>query len=266
MLGFLDTSTEAATTREAAAILENMGLDPDLSVLARQVAVLADEPCRMEAFWLLLALLAHQYQGHTRLPLEGGVSGPLQARIPQGEGLRSLLEHRGMAALVGTEGSERPIQLGPDWLATHRLARSEATLCQQIGELATRPRLDLTPDRSVLDEPTPLNEQQQAAVALALQAPLALVTGGPGTGKTSIVVAILRALQRLPKPPALDRILLAAPTGKAAQRMGEAIRKGLARIPSPTGLDQALLEGAPEPRTLHRALGYHPGEGRFRQN
>ncbi len=266
MVGFLDSSSEAMHTREAIPLLETLGLDPALAEVAREVAGMAEESCRKEAFWLLLALLAHQAQGHTRFPLDGTASGPLQARLPQGEALHRLLQAPGMVALLGPEGSERPLQLGSGWLASHRLARSEASLRHRIAELAARPRLDLAPAQAVLDAPTSLNEQQRAAVALALQAPLALVTGGPGTGKTSIVVAILRALQRIPEPPALDRILLTAPTGKAAQRMGEAIRKGLARIPSPSDLDRALLKQAPDPRTLHRALGYHPGEGRFRQH
>ena len=58
--------------------------------------------------------------------------------------------------------------------------------------------------------------------------------------------------------------MLAAPTGKAAWRMGESIRKGLAYIQEPSVEDEVLKERPPTPQTLHRLLGYHPITGRFR--
>lgn len=69
-----------------------------------------------------------------------------------------------------------------------------------------------------------LSGEQKCAVEAAVANRLAVVTGGPGTGKTTIVCSILRALIRLEGLSAGD-IALAAPTGRAAQRMGEALRK-----------------------------------------
>ncbi len=69
-----------------------------------------------------------------------------------------------------------------------------------------------------------LNDGQRAAVRATVENRLAIVTGGPGTGKTTIVCSILRALFRktgLNLTPA--DVALAAPTGRAAQRMGEAL-------------------------------------------
>ena len=72
--------------------------------------------------------------------------------------------------------------------------------------------------------PRQLNSQQQQAVLALDEVSVLLISGGPGTGKTSTVVEVLkRALRRTPNL----RIGLAAPTGKAARRLGEAVRPQL---------------------------------------
>jgi exodeoxyribonuclease V alpha subunit len=88
------------------------------------------------------------------------------------------------------------------------------------------------------------------AIRAALTAPLLVVSGGPGTGKTSLLVNILRAMVRTGTDP--SRILLAAPTGRAAQRMTEALTANLAGIADPDSSDLRLgrLSGS----TLHRLL------------
>ncbi|CAG9246503.1 AAA family ATPase [Paraburkholderia caribensis] len=98
---------------------------------------------------------------------------------------------------------------------------------------------------------------QRVAAVMALSGRLTIVSGGPGTGKTTTVVGVLACL--------LDaredlRIALAAPTGKAAQRMQEAL---LARASS---LPQELAGRLPQTSfTLHRLLGTGPN-GRFRHH
>jgi exodeoxyribonuclease V alpha subunit len=87
-----------------------------------------------------------------------------------------------------------------------------------------------------------LAEQQRRAVQTALTSKISILTGGPGTGKTSTVQAILRLLQGKGK-----NALLAAPTGRAAKRLNES-----------TGH---------EARTIHRLLEVSPGEGfKFQRN
>jgi exodeoxyribonuclease V alpha subunit len=113
-------------------------------------------------------------------------------------------------------------------------------------------------------KPVELSDEQQRAVLAAIERPLAVISGGPGTGKTSIVVSILRALVRLGVR--VEAIALAAPTGKAANRMDGAIRSYLEAIPDPAGEDAALLAARPEPKTLHRLLGWSPSAGRFRHH
>ena len=95
---------------------------------------------------------------------------------------------------------------------------------------------------------------------MAVRFPMTIISGGPGTGKTTIVISILRVLHRLGVAP--GDIALAAPTGKAAHRMAEVIQAGRCAIVDPKPVDQDLAH-LPEPRTLHRLLGYQHRSGRF---
>ena len=99
---------------------------------------------------------------------------------------------------------------------------------------------------------------QKLAAAMALRNRLTIITGGPGTGKTTTVVNLLACL--LAKNPAL-RIALAAPTGKAAQRMQDAIRERASHLPEEL---RSLLPK--ESFTIHRLLGVIPDSHRFRHH
>ena len=86
-----------------------------------------------------------------------------------------------------------------------------------------------------------LSDEQQAAVRRVVTEPLSILTGGPGCGKTTttrVIVALLLAMKK--------EVMLAAPTGRAAQRMGEVIGQ--------------------EAKTLHRLLDWNPAYGGFRHN
>ena len=84
-----------------------------------------------------------------------------------------------------------------------------------------------------------LSSEQRNAVRNVAMRRVAIISGGPGTGKTSIVLAIVRMLVRLGIRP--GEIALAAPTGKAAHRMGESIRDGLAQVRQPAPADRPLI-------------------------
>ena len=96
---------------------------------------------------------------------------------------------------------------------------------------------------------------QRLAVALALRNRLTIVSGGPGTGKTTTIVNLLGCL--LESDPGC-RIALAAPTGKAAARMTEAIRARAGHLPEALRL---RLPG--DASTVHRLLGYRPFDRGF---
>ena len=150
------------------------------------------------------------------------------------------------------------------------LAAAEAALAERIAGLASRPpRLVYSDQRRLIDRRLSDPHQHQAAL-LTCSRQLALITGGPGRGKTTSLVPALAAFL-LPnvlttRPP---RLRLAAPTGKAARRLRDAVLNGLAAL-AETGVPPAVLsdlrvaaEGA---TTVHRLLGYRPDEDRFARN
>ncbi len=100
---------------------------------------------------------------------------------------------------------------------------------------------------------------QEKALKLGLRLPLTIISGGPGTGKTSLMVNLLRGFLRCGVD--AGEIILGAPTGRAAQRMTEAIQTQMATIREPTPFDTAVLQlkGA----TIHRILKYDPKRHQF---
>ncbi|GJF02968.1 exodeoxyribonuclease V subunit alpha [Pseudonocardia sp. D17] len=96
-------------------------------------------------------------------------------------------------------------------------------------------------------------DRQRLAAAVATLRRVTVVAGGPGTGKTTTVARLLALLRDQPGPP--PRVALAAPTGKAAARLAEAVREQVRRLPGP---DRARLGDLPA-STLHRLLGFRPG-------
>jgi exodeoxyribonuclease V alpha subunit len=108
-----------------------------------------------------------------------------------------------------------------------------------------------------------LNENQRRAVAMGMARKLTVVSGGPGTGKTSIVLALLRCLCRLGVPS--ERMVLAAPTGRAAQRLAASVREGLGSLKNPATTEEAALATLAG-TTLHRLLGFSANRGTFYRN
>jgi exodeoxyribonuclease V alpha subunit len=138
----------------------------------------------------------------------------------------------------------------------------------RLGAAAASSDLDALVKR-VLDEPSldgdgrplRLDACQRRALETALARSCAVISGGPGTGKTSIVLTLVRCLVRAGYRP--DRIALAAPTGRAAQRLTDALRGGLSRLPA------GWRDGADGPlesltaHTVHHLLRYRPTRGTF---
>jgi exodeoxyribonuclease V alpha subunit len=107
-------------------------------------------------------------------------------------------------------------------------------------------------------------QPQRAAVAALAGRALFVLTGGPGTGKTRTVLRMLTLLQRHADVPL--RIALAAPTGKAAQRLLQSLRRGKQELRALLPDDwQPALAAVPdhEAQTLHRLLAYSPQQGRY---
>jgi exodeoxyribonuclease V alpha subunit len=170
----------------------------------------------------------------------------------------------------GLAGPDRPLRLERSALYLDRYWREEQQVAADLEALAGPAAADL----AILTDgitrlftgESPDDRQKQAAAAAVLRR-LAVVAGGPGTGKTTTVARIVALLeeQALAAGAAPPLVALAAPTGKAAARLAEAVHTEAARLSVDSAIRARLLEL--EASTLHRLLGWKPGtHSRFRHD
>ncbi len=266
-----------ATTHPLDLLLEQAGAR---SALARHFARFCHQldPQAADEALLGAALVAERNLegGDTCLTLErlAGQEMPAQApdlrpfRLPALENWLTVLAEAGF---VGRPGEEAPLVLEGTRLYLTRHWREEVRIAATLRQL-DRPRA--VADRQWLARrlaelfPVPDPDQaegplgQKRAAAMALTRGLTILTGGPGTGKTTTVTRILALL--LEQEPEL-RIRLAAPTGKAAARLTESI--ALQCLSLRDQVDAGLLDRLQrlEAATLHRLLGWRPDGFEFDQ-
>ncbi|MGD8206797.1 MAG: exodeoxyribonuclease V subunit alpha, partial [Thiohalocapsa sp.] len=190
---------------------------------------------------------------HAGRPLfDGGADAGAAPRAPD---LDQWLEILSGAAWVGAPGSEAPLILDRRHLYLAKYWRYEQRVATDLGaRLARCEGLDVPRLAAGLARLFPVAgdagpDWQRIAAVIAVSRRFAVVSGGPGTGKTTTVVKVLALL--LEQDPQL-RIALAAPTGKAAARLSDAVRTGKGRVDS----DRSVLARIPEDAgTIHRLLG-----------
>lgn len=175
-----------------------------------------------------------------------------------------------LAADASDAAQQRPLVLSGKRLYLRRYwayeRRIDAALRTRLAQGETPP--DDLPQR--LDElfgpagAGAVIDWQKLACALATRGAFSIITGGPGTGKTTTVVRLLALLQA----PAVEagqplRIRLAAPTGKAAARLTESISQQVQSLK----VAEAVREKIPcDVTTVHRLLGSRPGTRHFRHH
>ena len=188
-----------------------------------------------------------------------------EQRVPL---LGELQEQLVGTGVVGAPGEFKPLVLDGDGrLYLYRYWKYERDLARVIMEKAATPSIDL--DQTLLSEgvqrlfPVSKGEgsdwQKIAAVA-AVRKRFCVISGGPGTGKTSTVVKIIALLLEQATESRL-RIALAAPTGKAAARLKESIRLMKEKLDCSAAIKILIPE---EVTTIHRLLGVRSGSVRFR--
>lgn len=161
---------------------------------------------------------------------------------------------------VGKQGEYHPLILDGSRLYLHRHWQEEQIITKELKSRFDSIEYDATLVSKRLDAlfdantPNDSAYGQKLAAAMALTSQLTIITGGPGTGKTTTVTKILALL--LEQQPDL-RILLAAPTGKAAVRLTISINKQLEDLKR--NIDTVIIDKLPrEASTIHRLLGWKP--------
>ncbi len=272
------TSTAAIETLERWLALDAIGpLDAEIGRLLLDLDAQSDARLPLAAALTSRALS----EGHSCLslaallarmqPQEEPAAGPSQ---DESRALRQVLEASDLVA-AGDASQVPPacplVLDGSDRLYLRRYFRYE----QQVAWLLRARCIgqpvcdDPARVRAVLERHFRLGGQvpdwQAVAVLAGLSSPLAVITGGPGTGKTSTVLWLLACHLQLALEAGgpLPRIALAAPTGKAATRLGDSLRARKAAL----DVAEAVREAIPDtPATVHRLLGTLPGSSGYRHH
>jgi len=251
-------------SHELEALVREGVLPPLAAHFARFVAA---EAKLEEDHWAVRAaalVSARNLEGDVCVDLAGYAGRPL---FPQwqaddawiGPPLESWLAGLRAAPCVGEPGREELLILDGTRLYLARHWRDErqvaGAVLSRLEALPPSPDLEGLLDR--LFPPTGETDWQKVAAAMAVTRRFAVISGGPGTGKTTTVIKILALLLSL--EPDL-RIRLAAPTGKAAARLSESIRWGKKGLED--RVEASVAAAIPEQAvTVHRLLGV--SRGRF---
>ena len=177
------------------------------------------------------------------------------AEIPVGLNSDDWCARLRTSPCIGGPNEKAPLLLDENRLYLNRLWFYENFVATKIRALLEREAITNPSEISAqVDRLFPasdaIDEDQKDAVQAAASKPFSVISGGPGSGKTSTIVRILAVLLAL-NPEC--RIALAAPTGKAAARMTVSIRQRVDQI----GLDNGTRFTMPgEATTIHRLLGY----------
>lgn len=202
-------------------------------------------------------LVEERARGHSCLRLADHAG----RELPDLAGSRTALRE---CALVGDGSAPTPLVLEGERLALYRDWKAERRLARAFLERSGQPAdVEIDADLQVLFDrlyPDATAAGAPLAAATALLGRLCILTGGPGTGKTTAVVRMLALL--LSAAPDL-RIALAAPTGKAATRLQESVHGQIPALP----VDESVRERLRRPvQTVHRLLGIAPGRERPRHD
>ncbi len=237
-----DRAVEVATTDPYQLALDVNGIGfATADRLAARLNLDPLAPARLAA-GLLHVLDEASGDGHVYLPLD---------RLLEQAGELLKVPAKPLLAALGTMVREgrvvvqdlpegQGVYKKPAFVAEVGVARSLANLKVTPGEPAPL-HLDELLERVQRDRGLELSREQAAAVLAACREKALVITGGPGTGKTTIVSCILDLYRHLGA-----KVLLMAPTGRAAKRLSET-----------TGAEAA---------TIHRALEFSPQTGGFRRN
>jgi exodeoxyribonuclease V alpha subunit len=248
--------------------------------VARRLAELADESSAEVALAVALAVRGPQFGHvfvdlatiHDTVAVEAEQPTDLsELPWPSSEKWLGALENSRLVASGESEGSDRPIRLIGEHLYLDRYWRQESALAANLRDRSQEAPAEV--DLELLHQgvarlfPDQTDSAQAVAAAAAVLRQLAVIAGGPGTGKTTTVARVAALVLEQAEEPSSHPplIALAAPTGKASARLKEAVNEEAARLQVSDPIREHLL--TLEASTLHRLLGSRPGTGsRFRHD
>ena len=281
-------TTHDALWREVAALTEAGELRRLSGTFARFIGTLGTDSAPLMLACVLLSEL--EGRGHSCLMLGELASDPcallgwsteqwqqlagaLDALPKNLKGWNAQLGACDQVWQVGELDFDQPLVLDGERLYLRRYWRDETLVAQTIRARAQQVRpVDARKVHGWLgilfasERRTDGPDWQKLACAIALRGSVAIITGGPGTGKTYTVARLLALLFAMAENPERQRVALAAPTGKAAARLKQSIDKALGELADKVGAALSLREltarmGAA--RTLHSLLGARPDTRAF---
>lgn len=208
-------------------------------IIARKLGMAKDSPKRVRAA-VKYSLKRGTEEGHTYLPKEVLVSAATELTetdVKDGLAAVEYLSHEGDITIEDDERVFlRPFIIGEKYIAKRiaEMAKGKVReydtdkLAKIIAEIEDREKLQL-------------NDEQRQAITASFANQLVVITGGPGTGKSTALRILCRLFERLQKS-----VVLASPTGRASKRLSEACGR--------------------DAYTVHRLLEYNPHAGGFRRN
>ncbi|MEN4890483.1 exodeoxyribonuclease V subunit alpha [Erwinia billingiae] len=252
-----------------AALLQQAGelrLFRSLDIQFARMIASEDHPALMLA---AACVSAEAGEGHVCLPLAqfteqalfDGRQPELARQLWRAAGEPAWLDLLQNSEAVGDGSTATPLVLHQQRLYLHRMWQSEGEVARFIGREAAPTAFDPQQLRAALDRQFGQQPEdwQKIAAAVAITRQISVISGGPGTGKTTTVAKLLATLLSLSAETV--RIRLAAPTGKAAARLTESLGKALQRLEVS---DEEKQRFPAEATTLHRLLGAVPGSQRMR--
>lgn len=253
--------------------IKSYGIFSDLDISFAQFIHRISDKKPPELFWVTLLLsYVSSSEGHVCLDLESvnSVYPPeiLNKKIPVLPPVNKLTEIVTQCSVVGKPGEFCPLILDGRLLYLQKFRQYENGIAEKLNAFTEKTKETSDPDclLKLLDKYFPQEKEeinwQRIAAFIAATKQLCIITGGPGTGKTTAVVEILALLLELGKDREL-RVALAAPTGKAAARMDEAVNKAKNSLKNFKDINEAIPASA---STIHRLLGAIPKSHSFRYN
>lgn len=185
--------------------------------LAKHIGIEADDQRRLEAgiSWLLNHI---EDRGHTCLPVDQLIGAGVNLLGDIADPIADYIEECITIGQLYSVDQEGILYVYPPNLYIAEMESAQKTLAFLVREDPVNLDMERFLENFEDTQGILLGDVQKEAIDLALTQSLALITGGPGTGKTTIIKALVEGFQL----GGLSRILLCAPTGRAAKRLTEA--------------------------------------------